>query len=165
MVQTCDVLIIGAGIAGASAAYELAPHASVILLERERQPGYHSTGRSAAVFAPAYGNRVIRALTLASQGFYQARAGGLAEHPVLTPRGALFIARQDQEASLARLLAETAPQVKGLERLDRQQLLARLPVLRRDYVAAGSTTRAPWTSTSLRSTRPISRACAPAAAG
>jgi D-arginine dehydrogenase len=136
MVQTCDVLIIGAGIAGASAAYELAPHASVILLERERQPGYHSTGRSAAVFAPAYGNRVIRALTLASQGFYQARAGGLAAHPVLTPRGALFIARQDQEASLARLLAETAPQVKGLERLDRQQLLARLPVLRRDYAAA-----------------------------
>ena len=132
---TSDVLIIGAGIAGASAAYELAPYASVILLERERQPGYHSTGRSAAVFAPAYGNRVIRALTQASHGFYQARLGGLAAHPVLTPRGALFIARADQEASLARLHAATAPQVKGLERLDREQLLARLPVLRRDYVA------------------------------
>jgi D-arginine dehydrogenase len=135
MVHTCDVLVIGAGIAGASAAYELARYASVLLLERERQPGYHTTGRSAAVFAPAYGNRVIRALTLASQGFYQARAGGLAAHPVLTPRGALFIARADQEASLARLLAETAPQVRGLERLDREQLLARLPVLRKDYVA------------------------------
>jgi D-arginine dehydrogenase len=134
--QTCDVLVIGAGIAGASTAYELAPFASVILLERERQPGYHTTGRSAAVFAPAYGNRVIRALTLASHGFYQARAGGLAAHPVLTPRGALFIARPDQEPSLARLHAETAPQVKGLERLDREQLLARLPVLRRDYAAA-----------------------------
>jgi len=127
MVHSCDVLVIGAGIAGASAAYELAPYASVILLERERQPGYHTTGRSAAVFAPAYGNRVIRALTLASHSFYQARAGGLAAHPVLTPRGALFIARADQEASLARLLAETAPQIKGLERLDRDQLLARLP--------------------------------------
>ena len=134
MVQTCDVLIIGAGIAGASAAYEIARYASVILLERERQPGYHTTGRSAAVFAPAYGNRVIRALTLASHAFYQARAGGLAAHPVLSPRGALFIARADQATSLAQLLAETAPQVKGLERLGREQVLARLPVLRPDYV-------------------------------
>jgi D-arginine dehydrogenase len=133
--RTCDVLIIGAGIAGASAAYELAPYASVILLERERQPGYHTTGRSAAMFAPAYGNRVIRALTAASRGFYQARAGGLAAQPVLTPRGALFIARKDQADSLARLHAETAPQVTGLERLDRAPLLERMPVLRPDYVA------------------------------
>jgi D-arginine dehydrogenase len=132
--RTCDVLIIGAGIAGASAAYELAPYASVILLERERQPGYHTTGRSAAVFAPAYGNRVIRALTAASRAFYQARAGGLAGHPVLSPRGALFLARKDQAASLARLHAETAPQVDGLERLSRAQVLERLPVLRQDYV-------------------------------
>lgn len=135
--RTCDVLIIGAGIAGASAAYELAPYASVILLERERQPGYHTTGRSAAVFAPAYGNRVIRALTAASRAFYQARAGGLAEHSVLSPRGALFIARQDQAASLEQLHAETAPQVRGLERLERQDVLARVPVLRQDYVASG----------------------------
>lgn len=84
--QTCDVLIVGAGIAGASAAYEIAPFARVILLERERQPGYHSTGRSAAVFAPGYGNRVIRALTKASRRFYEQRMGGLAEHPVLAPR-------------------------------------------------------------------------------
>jgi len=135
--QTCDVLVVGAGIAGASAAYELAPYASVILLERERQPGYHSTGRSAALFAPAYGNRVIRALTAASQRFYQERLGGLAEQAVLGPRGALFIARADQAAALARLAAETAPQVSGLERLDAGQALARLPALRPDYVAGG----------------------------
>jgi D-arginine dehydrogenase len=137
MVHSCDVLVIGAGIAGASAAYELAPYASVILLERERQPGYHTTGRSAAMFAPAYGNRAIRALTAASRAFYPARAGGLAAQPVLTPRGALFIARADLAAALERLQAETAPQVGGLERLDREQLLARLPILRPDYVAGG----------------------------
>jgi D-arginine dehydrogenase len=73
--QTCDVLIVGAGIAGASAAYEIAPFAEVILLERESQPGYHATGRSAAVFAPAYGNRVIRALTAASGAAARSRAG------------------------------------------------------------------------------------------
>ncbi len=133
--QTADVLVIGAGIAGASAAYELAPYARVVLLERESQPGYHSTGRSAAVFAPAYGNRVIRALTQASHRFYQKQMGGLASHPVLAPRGALFIGRADQIPALDRLLAETASQVGGLERLDRDQLLARLPALRPDYVA------------------------------
>jgi D-arginine dehydrogenase len=133
--QTADVLVIGAGIAGASAAYEFAPYARVVLLEREPQPGYHTTGRSAAVFAPAYGNRAIRALTQASRRFYQKQMEGLAEHAVLAPRGALFIGRADQVPTLDRLLAETAPQVRGLERLDRDQLLARLPALRRDYVA------------------------------
>jgi D-arginine dehydrogenase len=133
--QTCDVVIVGAGIAGASAAYELAPYARVILLERESQPGYHSTGRSAAVFAPACGNRVIRALTQASQRFYQRQMDGLAGQPVLAPRGALFIGRADQLPALDRLLAAAAPKVKGLERLDHDGSLARLPALRPDYVA------------------------------
>ena len=135
--QSCDVLVVGAGMAGASAAYELAPYARVVLLERERQPGYHATGRSAAVFAPAHGNRVIRALTLASHRFYQKQMEGLAEHAVLAPRGALFIGRADQIPALDRLLAETGRQVQGLERLDRAALLARVPALRPDYVAAG----------------------------
>jgi D-arginine dehydrogenase len=135
--QSCDVLIVGAGIAGASAAYEIAPFARVVLLERESQPGYHTTGRSAAVFAPAYGNRVIRALTAASHAFYQERAGGLAEHPVLAPRGALFVAREDQIATLDALQAETASEVPALERLDPAELLARMPVLRAEYVAGG----------------------------
>ena len=135
--QTCDVLIVGAGIAGASAAYEIAAFAKVILLERESQPGYHTTGRSAAVFAPAYGNRVIRALTAASHAFYQDRAGGLAAHPVLAPRGALFVARQDQLATLDALHAEIRPEVPALERLDPSRLRARVSVLRPDYVAGG----------------------------
>ena len=101
--QICDVLIVGGRIAGASAAYEIAPFAKVILLERESQPGYHTTGRSAAVFAPAYGNRVIRALTAASHAFSQEHAGGLAVHPVLAPRGALFVGRADQLATLEAL--------------------------------------------------------------
>jgi D-arginine dehydrogenase len=135
--QTCDVLIVGAGIAGASAAYEIAPFAKVILLERESQPGYHTTGRSAALFAPAYGNRVIRALTAASQPFYLERAGGLADHPVLTPRGALFVARADQRATLDVLHGEIGAEVRNLERLDRDQTLARVPVLNPEYVAGG----------------------------
>jgi D-arginine dehydrogenase len=135
--QTCDVLIVGAGIAGASAAYEIAPFAKVVLLERESQPGYHTTGRSAAVFAPGYGNRVIRALTAASHAFFRDRAGGLVDHPVLAPRGALFVARQDQLATLDAVYAEIRREVPALERLNVSQLRARVPVLRPDYIAGG----------------------------
>ncbi|MEO7170751.1 MAG: FAD-dependent oxidoreductase, partial [Sphingomonas sp.] len=46
-----DFLVIGGGIAGASVAAALADEASVTLLEAEEQPGYHSTGRSAAQFS------------------------------------------------------------------------------------------------------------------
>ena len=129
---TTDILIIGAGIAGASLAYELAPFARVTLLERESQPGYHTTGRSAAMFSPTDGNRVIQALTRASRDFYLARA--LAAQPVLTPRGELIVAREDQLAALD-AYARTS-QVAGLERFDRQQVLARLPILRPDIAAA-----------------------------
>ena len=72
MDNTFDAVIIGAGMAGASAAYFLAEHKRVLLLERESQPGYHSTGRSAALYAESYGNRVIRALTTGARRFFVA---------------------------------------------------------------------------------------------
>jgi len=55
-----DYVIIGGGIAGASLAWRLSAHASVAVLEREPQPGYHSTGRSAAMFMEAYGTPQIQ---------------------------------------------------------------------------------------------------------
>ena len=61
-----DVIVIGAGIAGASVAHFLAPQARVAIVERESQPGYHTTGRSAATFTPSYGPPTVRALTRAS---------------------------------------------------------------------------------------------------
>jgi glycine/D-amino acid oxidase-like deaminating enzyme len=135
--QTCDVLVIGAGIAGGVGRLRDRRVPKVILLERESQPGYHATGRSAAVFGPAYGNRVIRALTAASHAFYRDEAGGLADHPVLAPLGTLFIARQDQLGALDALQAGIAPEVAGLERLDVAQVRARVPVLNAGYVAGG----------------------------
>ncbi len=62
MVTACDILVIGAGIAGLSAAARLAPEAGVIVLEREAAPSMHSTGRSAALFIRNYGNATLRAL-------------------------------------------------------------------------------------------------------
>jgi D-arginine dehydrogenase len=134
--DSVDVIVIGAGIAGASVAYELSEGASVLLLEREDQPGYHTTGRSAAVFAPAYGNLPIRQLTAASRAFYEQNAGGLSDRPVLQPRGELLLARPDQLAALDRAEAELRVQIDHLERLDADALIERLPAIRPGYAAA-----------------------------
>lgn len=131
-----DIVVIGAGIAGASVAFALAEKASVLLLEREDQPGYHTTGRSAAVFAPAYGNLPIRRLTAASRAFYDDCAGGLADGPVLHPRGELLIARSDQLDVLDQTEAKLRLQIEHLERLNADEVVDRLPALRPGYAAA-----------------------------
>ncbi|NUB08058.1 FAD-binding oxidoreductase [Azospirillum sp. Vi22] len=132
--ERVDFLIVGGGMAGASAAYELAAHGSVVVLERESQPGYHSTGRSAALYTQTYGHPVVRALTVASWDFYTNPPQGFSEHPLLTPRGVLLIGRADQTAALDRDFAEGRRLTPTVERLDRAQALARAPFLKADYV-------------------------------
>lgn len=135
MAETSDILVIGAGIAGASAAFELAREAHVVLLEQEDQPGYHTTGRSAALFTEAYGNLAIRRLTSAGRAFFESPPEGFAEHRLLSPRGTLFIAREDQLASLERALVET-PSTAEVRRLSGDAAIAVNPALDPAYVAA-----------------------------
>src|SRR5215472_15208162 len=98
--QDFDFAVVGAGIAGVSAAYHLAPHAKVVVLEREPVAAYHTTGRSAALHSETYGSPEIRAITVASGRFYRQPPAGFADHPLLTPRGALIAGRADQAAAL-----------------------------------------------------------------
>lgn len=135
MLERADFLVIGAGMAGASVAAELAAQGSVLLLEREERPGYHSTGRSAALYTRTYGHPVIRAATAASWSFYTAPPAGFADAPLLTPRGVLLIGREDQRAALDREFAEGRRHAPTVERLDGDGALARAPMLRPDYVA------------------------------
>jgi D-arginine dehydrogenase len=135
-VRQVDCLIVGAGVAGASAAYELSSDRSVVVLEREDRPGYHSTGRSAALFTETYGNAAVRALTTASKPFYTAPPADFASHPLLTPRGTLLIGRSDQLSHLDAACAE-AQRVGTVRRLSLEETRAMVPVLRRDYVAGG----------------------------
>lgn len=93
VLESFDVVIIGAGIAGASLAWALAPMRRVLLLERESQPGYRSTGRSAATLHRSYGNESVRALTAASAPFYLDPPSGFAEGPLAKRRGVLVVAR------------------------------------------------------------------------
>jgi D-arginine dehydrogenase len=131
-----DIAVIGAGIAGASAAAELAKDARVLLLEMEAQPGYHTTGRSAAMFAPGYGPRPIRALTRASASFYAAPPAGFCDTPLLRPRDVLMLARPDQTAAAAALLAELQGEI-DIADLDAAAVEKRVPLLRPGYAAQG----------------------------
>ena len=132
-----DVAIVGAGMAGASLAFELAPHLRVLLLEQESQPGYHTTGRSAALFSEIYGNDAVRALSRASRAFFDAPGAGFAEHPLLTPRGTLFFASAEQLVQLHAVHDETAPRAPALRWLQGNEVLQRLPALNPEVAQAG----------------------------
>lgn len=129
-----DFLIIGSGIAGAGAAYELSAGGRVLLLEREDAHGYHTTGRSAALYIETYGNGVIRGLTRSSRGFFEGPPEGFCAHPLLTPRGCLHIARADQVDALAMAAAEAGDAAVPL---GGEAVLELVPALRADYVAGG----------------------------
>ena len=132
-----DYLIIGAGIAGASTAYWLAPHASIILLERESQPGYHSTGRSAAHFMEGYGPLQVRRLSVASQEFFLHPPEGFSEHELVIPRAALTVA-SPQQAEMLELEWEVFRNLNPRTRkLTADEACALVPVLRRDKVLGG----------------------------
>ena len=129
-----DFVIIGAGIAGASVAYWLAPHGKVVILERESHPGFHSTGRSAALYMASYGNAQVRALTLASKKFFDAPPQGFCAHPLLSPRGALMVAERGQEAALEQHWAVLAQMNTGARRLTGAQACQLSPALRPERI-------------------------------
>jgi D-arginine dehydrogenase len=129
-----DTVILGAGIAGASLAWRLAGQHRVLLVEREHQPGYHATGRSAAMFMASYGPPGVRALTRASQAFYAQPPAGFTNATLLHPRGALYLATTGQEALLQALHTELDATCPGLQTLDASATLAMVPSLRADRV-------------------------------
>ena len=129
-----DFLVVGGGIAGASVAQALAASGSTLLVERESQPGYHATGRSAAVFAASYGPAPVRALTRASEAFLRQPPTGFAAQPLLSSRGALFVAEAHQSQDLADLHHTLTTESSAVQLLSGAQTCALLPVLRPDKV-------------------------------
>ena len=121
-----DIAIIGAGIAGATLAADLAPHARVVMLEAEEHPGFHSTGRSAAVWSETYGGPGVQPLTSASTAAFQ--AGGFLE-----PLGSLKVGRAEDGAAIEAFLATFADTAVVLEQVNPA---TRLPGLREDWTLA-----------------------------
>lgn len=132
-----DFLIVGGGMAGASVGYWLAPHGRTVLLEREEQPGYHATGRSAALFMESYGTPQVRALTCASRAFLAAPPEGFAAQPLLAPRGALMVARPGEEALLVQQWDVLRSVSASGRLLDAGATVARFPALRAQQVLGG----------------------------
>ena len=129
-----DYIIIGGGIAGASAGYWLSRHARVIVLERESMPGYHSTGRSAALYIAAYGTPQVRALTLGSRDFFDNPPAGFTEHPLLTPRGEVLVDLLGDPEELQRQYLSAKALVPETRLLDTEEALQMLPILRLEKV-------------------------------
>lgn len=126
-----DILVIGGGIAGLSAAAALSSHAKVTVLEAEEQIGYHSSGRSATMLHYALGDRLVRALTLASRSFFDDPPRDFSEIPVGRRMAVLVHAREDESADLDALEAEIA-RFTPLERLDARGVHDLCPLLKDD---------------------------------
>lgn len=134
--DTADVVIVGAGIAGASLACELGRTHAVVLLETEDQPGFHATGRSAAFFLESYGNDAIQALTRASRSFFEQPPANFCDGPLLTPQDCVILAAPGEEHELHERYAEMRSSSAALSIESADFALERVPVLRRSEVAA-----------------------------
>jgi D-arginine dehydrogenase len=125
-----DIAIVGAGIAGASLAWRLAPRRGVLVLERESQPGLHSTGRSAAMFMQSYGPPQVRALTRVGRAFLVAPPPGFTDVQLVAPRGVLYAGWHGSEALLDTTLAQLRITGVEVDRIDAEGAVQRVPVLR-----------------------------------
>ena len=126
---TSDILVIGGGVAGLSAAAALSEHASVTVLEAEESVGYHSSGRSATMLHYALGNPVIRTLTLASRPFFDQPPGDFTDVRLGRTMPVLIHAREDELAELDALDAAIAP-FAPVERAGPEEMLELCPVLK-----------------------------------
>jgi D-arginine dehydrogenase len=129
--NSSDILIIGGGIAGLSAAAELSRGARVTVLEAEEQIGFHSSGRSATMVHYALGDRLVRELTLASRGFFDSPPSGFGDVPFGHRMPVLVHGREDERAQLDALYEELAIFAE-LERLDAKGVNQLCPLLRED---------------------------------
>lgn len=131
MANISDILVIGGGIAGLSAAAELSKSARVTVLEAEEQIGFHSSGRSATMVHYALGDRLVRELTLASRDFFDSPPPGFSDVPLGHRMTVLVHGREDERVRLDALYEELAIFAE-LERLDARGVHQLCPLLRED---------------------------------
>ena len=132
--ESVDFIVVGAGMAGASVAAKLALHGRVVVLEAEAHAGYHSTGRSAALYSQAYGNATVRALTRASWSFFVKPPEGFAPAPLLRLRDTMFPAAKHQGELLEAFRADPMLHAHTIL-LDARAAASRVPILQRDLLA------------------------------
>ncbi|MCJ2188175.1 NAD(P)/FAD-dependent oxidoreductase [Novosphingobium beihaiensis] len=122
-----DIVVVGAGMAGASLAAAIGTHASVLVIETEERPGYHTTGRSAAFWCESYGGPDVLSLTLASRPALETLG-------LLTPRRALTLGRKGEEARVEAFARKYSAAGVEVEMLGRAGIESHVPGLREDWV-------------------------------
>jgi len=127
--HAADAIVIGAGIAGATAAAHLAASRRVVLLEAEDSAGYHTTGRSAAIWIRNYGGAGARSLTAVSRAFFQAPPEGFAAAPLLHPRLVVYLAPAGQVPHLRAMMQQADDMVA----MDIAAVHAMIPPLKPGY--------------------------------
>jgi D-arginine dehydrogenase len=132
--HTFDAIVIGAGIAGASAAAMLSADRRVALIEAEEAAGYHTTGRSAAIWILNYGPPDVRQLSGLSRAFFEHPPSGFTETPLMSRRPVVFLAPEQQRPTLAAMLAEGL----GLREASIAEIRAMVPALRPGYATAAA---------------------------
>ena len=133
-----DIAIIGAGIAGLSAAYFLSPHARVIVLEQEEQPAYHSSGRSAAMYIEGYENPVVSELTKLGAEFFFTPPQGFTEHRLVNPCGGLTAAGPGETKALEQYLATWRSRCPELSHIGPKEARDIVPILREDWLSGAA---------------------------
>jgi D-arginine dehydrogenase len=131
-----DVAIIGAGIAGASLAAEIGNDQSVLLLEGENAPGYHSTGRSAAFWTETYGGPAVQPLTTASGPLLAQPPTDFADRPLMQRRGALHIGQASDKAAGDAMLADFANSAVTLHQIHESETSSHIKGLRPGWTEA-----------------------------
>jgi D-arginine dehydrogenase len=139
-----DVIVVGGGIAGISVAGELAPGARVAVLEREPQPGYHASGRSAAIYIEPYSTQAIFALTRTTLPFLREPPAGFTDQALTEARGYLLLAPPEQERDFERFMADWGARCPAIEEIDLDAARAMLPVLRDGYAVRAAHDPEAW---------------------
>ncbi|MCP4486274.1 MAG: FAD-binding oxidoreductase [Gammaproteobacteria bacterium] len=129
--HNADVLIIGGGIAGIGAAAMLSDHVSVVLLETEDQCGYHTSGRSAAMYVPSYGGSEINQLAIASETYLASPPEQVCQSSLLSPRGLMLVSEEGEDA----LMDEHLAAHPGVQEISVSDALGKVPILRGDAVS------------------------------
>src|SRR3954470_13118382 len=129
-----DAIVIGAGIAGSTSAAALAADRRVALIEAEEAAGYHSTGRSAALWILNYGPPDVRRLSGLSRAFFEAPPAGFTETPLMSQRPVVFLAPEEQREKLQQMLAEGL----GLRPIAIDAVRGLVPALRPEYAVAAA---------------------------
>lgn len=132
-----DFVVVGGGIAGVSAAANLAPYGRVTLLEMENSLAFHTTGRSAALFTINYGGPGSRPLGLASRHFLENPPEGSADAPLLTKRGSLWVAKESQMKHLAQVAEEGVLSGAGSETISPEEVIDLAPMLKIELLGGG----------------------------